>query len=244
MTKWNDRTRPVPTYIEGFDEALRGGVPHQQVVLISGTAGTMKSSLAYSILYHNAEAGRRGLYISLEQTGASLQAQMREMGLPLPPLAERMKLFDLSAVLPDLEALGEDRSLLLFLQEKLVGLRERFQFDLLALDSLDVLVILSQSPSPRAEMFEFFEWLRDLHVTSFLIAELSPRFRSESRRPPPEQFDRDFLADGIIFVDMNLLGGVEVRRRIRCLKMRSVNHNPNYFNLRFDEGWFSVAELV
>jgi hypothetical protein len=43
---------------------------------------------------------------------------------------------------------------------------------------------------------------------------------------------------------MQLIGGVEVRRRIRCLKMRSVDHNPNYFNLMFSYGQFSVAELV
>ena len=48
----------VPTFIKGFDEHLEGGILPGCVVLIIGEPGTMKSSFAYSILHHNAKAGR------------------------------------------------------------------------------------------------------------------------------------------------------------------------------------------
>src|SRR5436309_1625847 len=45
----------VKTHIRGFDDdVLRGGIPQGHVVLVRGASGTMKSSLAYYVLYHNA----------------------------------------------------------------------------------------------------------------------------------------------------------------------------------------------
>ena len=43
----------VKTYIQGLDEQMSGGVPKGHVVLISGMPGTMKSSVAFNILYNN-----------------------------------------------------------------------------------------------------------------------------------------------------------------------------------------------
>ncbi|TLZ91073.1 MAG: KaiC domain-containing protein, partial [Methanobacteriota archaeon] len=58
----------VKTHIRGFDqEVLRGGIPQGHVILIRGASGTMKSSLAYYVLYHNALEGTPGLYVTLEQ---------------------------------------------------------------------------------------------------------------------------------------------------------------------------------
>src|SRR3989337_866440 len=71
------RMRFYRTYVEGFDEAITGGIPEGHVVLVSGPPGTMKSSLAYNILWHNAaEEGHRGIYVTLEQGKASLEFQM------------------------------------------------------------------------------------------------------------------------------------------------------------------------
>ena len=42
----------VPLYIEGLDDNIEGGVPEGHIILISGSAGTMKSSLAFNVLYN------------------------------------------------------------------------------------------------------------------------------------------------------------------------------------------------
>src|SRR3970040_2096619 len=48
----------VKTSIRGFDDdVLRGGIPEGHVVLLRGASGTMKSSIAYYVLYHNALPG-------------------------------------------------------------------------------------------------------------------------------------------------------------------------------------------
>ena len=49
----------VKTYIEGFDEKLQGGIPKGSVVLLVGQPGTMKSSVAYNMLYNGARSEER-----------------------------------------------------------------------------------------------------------------------------------------------------------------------------------------
>src|SRR5256712_321228 len=74
-------TKKISTYIEGLDDVLGGGFPVGHVVLLSGLPGTMKSTLSYAILHGNArERGAKCLYVSLEQTRKSLEAQMAAMG--------------------------------------------------------------------------------------------------------------------------------------------------------------------
>ena len=59
----------LKTYIKGLDPHLEGGLPKGHILLFAGQPGTMKSSLAYSILYNNAkENGINGIHISLEQS--------------------------------------------------------------------------------------------------------------------------------------------------------------------------------
>src|SRR2546428_7758204 len=70
----------ISSHVAGLDAALGGGIPQGAIVLVAGTPGTMKSSLIYNIMYHNAKAGRRGLYITLEQTTESLKIAMGRMG--------------------------------------------------------------------------------------------------------------------------------------------------------------------
>src|SRR5436853_7310428 len=74
----------VPTFVEGLDESLEGGIPWGHLVLIEGAPGTMKSSLAFSILLHNAaKEGLHCLYLSLEERASSLLRQMGSLGLKL-----------------------------------------------------------------------------------------------------------------------------------------------------------------
>ncbi|MEK6851733.1 MAG: RAD55 family ATPase, partial [Candidatus Thermoplasmatota archaeon] len=67
----------LPTFIEGLDEVLGGGIPKGSVVLICGTPGTMKTSLTFSVLYHNVKNhGSKALYISLEEGHDDLKGAM------------------------------------------------------------------------------------------------------------------------------------------------------------------------
>lgn len=51
-----------------IDQMLRGGLPREQAVLLTGGPGTGKSSLAVQFLDEGVEAGEQCLYVSTEQT--------------------------------------------------------------------------------------------------------------------------------------------------------------------------------
>jgi KaiC/GvpD/RAD55 family RecA-like ATPase len=86
------------TYVDGFDENLGGGIPQGHIVIISGAAGTMKSSLAYHILFMNAKRdGVNALYVSLEQGKDSLTRQMEALGLKGDTLG-RLEILDLGEI--------------------------------------------------------------------------------------------------------------------------------------------------
>src|SRR5947208_14964201 len=70
----------LKTYVEGFDEALGGGIPRGSLVLVAGTPGTMKTALTFSILYENVNAGAKALYITLAETQEDLHAAMTDGG--------------------------------------------------------------------------------------------------------------------------------------------------------------------
>src|SRR5713226_8095564 len=87
----------VKTHIRGFDhEVLRGGIPQGHVILIRGASGTMKSSLAYYILYHNALEGMSGLYVTLEQSAGGLLEHIAALGLKATSVSEALPILDLS----------------------------------------------------------------------------------------------------------------------------------------------------
>jgi len=44
----------IRTFIHGFDEKLDGGIPVGQIVLLAGEPGTMKSTIAFNVIYQNA----------------------------------------------------------------------------------------------------------------------------------------------------------------------------------------------
>ena len=71
----------VRTYIKDFDNQIQSGIPKGSIILIVGTPGTCKSTLAYSILYHNAlEKDRHGLYLSLEQRKRLFSSHLENVG--------------------------------------------------------------------------------------------------------------------------------------------------------------------
>src|SRR5437899_11342739 len=87
----------IKTHIRGFDEdVLRGGIPQGHVVFVRGASGTMKSSLAYYVLYHNALAGSPGLYVTLEQTAAGLLEHIAGLGLKATSVSDALPILDLS----------------------------------------------------------------------------------------------------------------------------------------------------
>ncbi len=57
----------IRTYVKGLDELTEEGVPKKHIVLVCGHAGTMKSSLTYSIIYNAyKDKGLKSIYAAMK----------------------------------------------------------------------------------------------------------------------------------------------------------------------------------
>jgi KaiC/GvpD/RAD55 family RecA-like ATPase len=230
----------VKTHIHNFDEYIQGGVPKGHVILITGTPGTMKSSLCYSILYHNAKQnGIRSVYMTLEQSKENLLQQMEFMGMNDPEVQEKVYILDLATIRKNVTEMMAKGSWLQVFKMYAETVKKEQGFDILVLDSLDVLEMAAQMNNDRRnDLFYLFMWLRGMGVTSFLISETAPDHMNGSR------FDEGYLADGVISLKLQSIGESDVQRRIRAVKLRSTNHKTGYFSLMFSDGMFRATQVI
>ena len=92
-------TERIKTYIEGFDSKLNGGIPKGHVVLIAGEPGSMKSSVAFHMLYHSALQNQTGgVYVTLEQGRENLLDHMANLGMDITKVEKLLSVVDLSLI--------------------------------------------------------------------------------------------------------------------------------------------------
>ncbi|MEJ1160598.1 circadian clock protein KaiC [Prosthecomicrobium sp. N25] len=80
----------ISTGVADLDAMLRGGGFHRgSSVLLSGVAGSGKSSLAASFVDAACRRGERALYFSFEESFSQVERNMRSIGIDLRPWVER-----------------------------------------------------------------------------------------------------------------------------------------------------------
>ena len=226
----------VRTFISNLDDQMGGGIPKGHVVLLSGNPGTYKSSLAYNLLYHNAiEEGKKGLYISFHQSRESLKDQFRSLNMPYENVEHQITIVDVSYLRDTIDT-SPDNWVEVF-KRYVENIRATTDYELLVVDSLTTLEMISQMDNRREELFHIFEWLRGFKgLTSLMLVE---RTRTEK-----SLHEEEFLADGTIILSKERLGRVETRRYLAIDKMRATDHNTSYFTLLFDGEQFQVTRVL
>jgi KaiC/GvpD/RAD55 family RecA-like ATPase len=230
-------------------------MPEGHIALVSGAAGTMKSSLTFNVLYHEAVNGNNGLYISLEQSAESLVNHMMNMDYDftkvnlvivkdLAELAVKLKsiaqgkgsvfIVDIGCIRKEIRDIQTDnnKSWLNVIKNVIKKVSVEANCKRFVLDSLSALYVLSRFENPRIELFMIFEFLRDLNITSYLISEM-PLDGSKFSEYEIE----DFLSDAIIVIKLTPFRR-QVVREISVVKMRTTACNNDIFSLEFKNGQF------
>ncbi|MBA3044508.1 AAA family ATPase [archaeon] len=227
----------IKTYIQDLDERMQGGVPKGYVVLVCGTAGSMKSSFTFNIIYNAAKhEGKKGLYVSLEQERCSLIRQMKKLGMNIKDVKELITLIELREPIKigSKDTFFKKGDWMSVLLTQIQSYKKTMDFELLVIDSLDALYALTTIKDPRTEIFHFFRGLRNLGITTFIITEM-PQSRKEFGKYEVESF----LSDGIIHLSIERLGNT-VGRFVNIAKMRETKHATDFFPLVVDENGFAI----
>ncbi|MCK5346034.1 MAG: hypothetical protein KAR20_21635, partial [Candidatus Heimdallarchaeota archaeon] len=115
------------------------------------------------------------------------------------------------------------------------NLKQNTDYEILVIDSLPVLEFLAKMKDRREDLFYFFGWLRELGITTFIVAEAADDTTHVN--------DEDFLADGIIRVKKER-HGYDITRQIVIDKMRGTKHNTGYFTLMHDGKEFQLSRII
>ncbi|MCJ7478595.1 MAG: AAA family ATPase [Candidatus Nanohaloarchaeota archaeon QJJ-7] len=219
----------LETGVNGLDELLQGGIPHNNTVLLAGPAGSGKTTFALEYLYRGAtEHNQTGLYVSFEETKDELINN-------LP--------FDW-----DLQGLIDEEKLHFvkydpYQYEDIIDLIrtniKQEDVDRVVIDSITAISLYVENVKDvRKLLLDMNEELKKNDVTTIYTGEI--------KSDKPEEISRfgveAFISDGVITL---ILGeqGAELTNQILIRKMRGTDHDKKIHPFEFkDDGLKVYAE--
>jgi circadian clock protein KaiC len=219
------------TGIQGLDQALNGGIPEGNVVLVSGGAGTGKSTFALQFVVNGATLfGEKCLYVSTEQNKKELYKQSSGFKWDVESLEQKKLLkimyFDITTGTNFLKQLEENvnefkpkrlviDSLTTLVDSLLVsGVSEGAEFSMIQIAE-------TVNPIPRTDkivaksiLYSLFKVLKKFNLTTILTSELPEDTHMLSADGVSE-----FVSDGVILL-RSLTVGESNNRNLEIKKMR------------------------
>ena len=215
----------IPTGVPGLDELIEGGLPKGRITLITGAAGSGKTTLGMQFLYNGCTSfGDNGLLVTLEEETADLIKDMSRYGWQLEQLADQGKLSILQSPIPfevTQERISVDSLLDNIHQRAMKVDAKRIVFDSIASLGLPY----GDAVTLRRDVLRIGAMLRELGCTTLLLTEM---LEGEARitRYGIEQF----VAHGVIALHVT-----PTYRAIQVVKMRGTNHDMGIHRLRITE---------
>ena len=216
----------VKSGISGLDKILKGGLPKGSVVLITGGAGTGKTTFLSQFLWEGLQEGEKCLYITLEETPEDIIndavlygwdfAPYRKSGMFRIDFFDPFELGDVNARLKDMIAVNK--------------------FTRVVIDSTSLFgMYLNDEYKIRKKLFKLAQDLKGAKCTALISAEIPEDSKALSRYGVEE-----FVVDGVIV--LYYLGlGEGVFRNLAVRKMRRTDHLHGAFPLEMTNKGIKVV---
>lgn len=214
----------VQTGIPGFDDALHGGIPPGNLVVVAGGPGSGKTTLGLQFLYEGAKNhGENGVFVSLEEEPKRLIDNAERMGINLEELVEQGKILIIKSELFQLDEL--------FRRVK-SAVRE-VSAERLVIDPGSLLRLFFETEvEVRKAFVELASLLKRLEITSMITID----FHIEGKGVFEME---EYAADGVILLYHMKTGNI-YQRMIAILKMRGTSHSEKVHPFKIGEGGLVV----
>ena len=231
----DDKPIKARTGVAGLDDILAGGLAAGHVFLLEGNPGTGKTTIALRFLLTGAQAGEKGLYITLSETARELRAGAASHGWELPESIEVCEL------VPPENALDDDQQQsLLYSSDLELGETtkliyeafERAKPDRVVLDSLSEIRLLAQSSLRyRRQILSLKHYFARRGATVLLLDDLT----SDSMDKTVHS-----VAHGVIKLEELAPDYGAERRRLRVMKYRGQGFRGGYHDFTIRSGGIAV----
>lgn len=226
-------TPRLSTGIAGLDTVLRGGLTPNRLYLLEGTPGTGKTTVALQFLRAGVARGDRCLYITLSETQQELVAAAATHdwsldGIDVYELVNEAGL-DLdsgqSVLHPaDMELNETTRNVMARVEELGPAL--------IVFDSLSEMRLLAQSPLRyRRQILALKHFFANRECTVLLL---------DDKTSEPGDLQLHSIAHGVMSLDQYVQEFGPERRRVRVIKMRGIQFDGGYHDIRLERGGMIV----
>ena len=230
-----EEPRRTKTGIAGLDELLGGGLFVGQTFLLEGSPGTGKTTLALQFLLEGAEAGERGLYITLSETEAELRAGAASHGWRI---GDGIEIFEL--VTPERMLDPNQRQSLLYSSDLELGETTKLMFEAIercrpsriVVDSAsEVRLLAHDALRYRHQILALKHRFARQGATVLLLDDLT-------LEPPDKTLHS--IVHGIIRLEQLAKDYGPERRRLIILKQRGQAFRGGYHDFSIETGGVSV----
>ncbi|HEY2028291.1 MAG TPA: circadian clock protein KaiC [Myxococcales bacterium] len=202
----------VSTGNDGLDELLGGeGFYRGSTILVSGSSGTGKTSIAACIVNAACKRKEKAMYFAFEESPAQLMRNMKSIGIDLAPCVKR-GLLRIEATRPSLFGLE------MHLAASFRAIEE-FQPRVVVVDPITDFVSLGSPHEVRAMMTRLVDYLKSRGITAVMTS-LAPQRTVQG----DEDVGISSLIDTWIVVQLYEVAG-ERNRGLSVLKSRGMPHS-------------------
>jgi circadian clock protein KaiC len=198
----------MPSGIPGLDDMIEGGFPFPSVILIAGSAGAGKTTLAQRFLFAGAEKGEQGLFFTTlsEPTQWMLRYSAQFDFVRRECFGKEVVYCDLSPLLRG----STGQQILDFIDQKVAEVMPQR----IVIDPVTVVGTMMKDDY-RVFSFDLTTRLKNWQATTLLTGEVHP-----GELYPPEL---SYAVDGVILLMVSDEGDAR-RKYLEVLKMRGTNH--------------------
>lgn len=230
-----EKQEKAATGVEGLDDILRGGLQRGRVYLIEGSPGTGKTTIATQFLLAGAEAGERGLYITLSETEEELRESAASHGWKLEDPIEIYELVPPESLLDE-----EQQQSLLYSSDLELGETTKRIFQAIedhnprriVIDSLSEIRLLAQSSLRyRRQVLALKHYLARNGSTVVMLDDLTSDTHDKTVHS---------VAHGVIRLEELAPDYGADRRRVRVIKYRGQAFRGGYHDMTIKTGGVTV----
>jgi circadian clock protein KaiC len=229
-----------------LDSSLSGGIPKGNIVLVTGSSGTGKSTLCYQIIAQQAKNGLKCQYLAFDQTKQDILDNAKGTGINLKNKNIKINTFDeLHDITVDkiIKNVKNNKTQFVVLDSlaSITGAIPENEFSKIQQGKIQetyMPLMISENRVVRRIVRRIILELKKLGITALLINELP-----EGTKKLSKDDESDFLADGVILINYLEIGVTDYRSLI-IRKMRKVAHEKDLIPFNITSKGIVLAKKV